>query len=144
MKKFFTTALGLLASARATKFSEYEEANFNLPQVSPDEFEQLWVENPIDHFNYQDNRTYLQRFWKNDKYFDEEKGNVFLYTCGEYTCSIRSDRLYPYMVGAKKGALLLALEHRFYGKSQPFNDWNTENFRYLSSEQALADIAGFL
>lgn len=67
-----------------------------------------------------------------------------MYICGEYTCSIRPDRLFPFMVGAQHKAKLMAIEHRFYGTSQPFDDWKTENFRYLSTEQALADIAGFL
>lgn len=41
------------------------------------------------------------------------------------------------------GALLLALEHRFYGPSTPDNDYSNENLRFLSSEQALGDIASF-
>lgn len=43
----------------------------------------------------------------------------------------------------KHGALLVALEHRYYGKSVPKNDFSTENLRYLNSEQALEDIAQF-
>jgi len=66
--------------------------------------------------------------WVNDKYYNQSScnqtntcnGPVFLYICGEYTCSIREDRLFPFMVGASHGAILYALEHRFYGKSQPF------------------------
>lgn len=57
-----------------------------------------------------------------------------MYVCGEYTCSVREDRLFPFMLGAKHNALLMAVEHRFYGKSQPFEDWSTENFRYLNAE----------
>lgn len=52
--------------------------------------------------------------------------------------------MYPFMVGASHGALLTALEHRFYGKSQPFDDLSNENLAYLSAEQALSDIAHFL
>lgn len=36
------------------------------------------------------------------------------------------------------------LEHRYYGDSQPYADWSTENMVHLSSEQALADMAVFL
>lgn len=46
--------------------------------------------------------------------------------------------------GQRVGALLVALEHRFYGESHPFPTLATENLRYLSSEQALADAAYFL
>lgn len=41
------------------------------------------------------------------------------------------------------GALLLALEHRYYGPSTPNNSLETENLRWLNSEQALGDIAHF-
>jgi len=134
---FLLASTILFASARDHQRVNAEAASapvVDFPEVNPDDFDQLWFENPIDHFNYQDTRTYKQRFWQNDKYFDEEKGIVFLYICGEYTCSIRPDRLYPFMVGAQKGAKLLALEHRYYGKSQPFDNWDTENLRYLDSE----------
>ncbi|XP_037302042.1 thymus-specific serine protease-like [Manduca sexta] len=39
-----------------------------------------------------------------------------------------------------KGAMYLS-EHRYYGKSIPFDDLSTENLKYLSSKQALADVA---
>lgn len=35
------------------------------------------------------------------------------------------------------------LEHRFYGKSRPTEDMSTDNLKYLSSEQGLADLATF-
>ena len=38
---------------------------------------------------------------------------------------------------------LLSLHCRFYGKSHPTPDLSTDNLRYLSSHQALADIANF-
>lgn len=40
--------------------------------------------------------------------------------------------------------MLLVLEHRFYGKSQPFTGWETELFQHLTIENALADMAYFL
>eukprot|EP00286_Rhodomonas_abbreviata_P001794 CAMPEP_0181289514 /NCGR_PEP_ID=MMETSP1101-20121128/921_1 /TAXON_ID=46948 /ORGANISM="Rhodomonas abbreviata, Strain Caron Lab Isolate" /LENGTH=382 /DNA_ID=CAMNT_0023393737 /DNA_START=329 /DNA_END=1477 /DNA_ORIENTATION=+ len=43
----------------------------------------------------------------------------------------------------KYGAMMFALEHRYYGPSNPFEDYATENFKYLNSEQALGDIASF-
>jgi len=48
------------------------------------------------------------------------------------------------MVGAQNGARLISIEHRFYGQTQPLPDWSLENFVYLSSEQAMADLAYFL
>jgi serine protease 16 len=43
----------------------------------------------------------------------------------------------------KEGALLLALEHRYYGDSNPFPDFSTEHLKWLNTEQALGDIAAF-
>ena len=40
--------------------------------------------------------------------------------------------------------MLYALEHRFYGESQPFHDLSTENLKYLTAEQALSDIGNFI
>jgi hypothetical protein len=38
----------------------------------------------------------------------------------------------------------MVIEHRYYGDSQPFNNWSVENFAYLSAEQALSDLAAFV
>ena len=43
---------------------------------------------------------------------------------------------------AKKG-VVFALEHRFYGASQPTGDLSMSSLRYLSSQQALEDVAAF-
>lgn len=40
-------------------------------------------------------------------------------------------------------ALILALEHRYYGKSIPTKSLSTEDLRFLSSRQALEDISQF-
>lgn len=41
-------------------------------------------------------------------------------------------------------AMFYVLEHRYYGSSQPVEDWSTENMKYLNADQALADLAGFI
>lgn len=109
------------------------------------DYKALTFRQSIDHFNEGDDSTYEQRYWYNDKYYDAHaEGPVFLYICGEWTCSPPDEEMYPMIVGAKHGALLFSLEHRYYGESQPFEDWSTENLEYLTSEQALADIANFI
>ena len=40
--------------------------------------------------------------------------------------------------------MLATLEHRYYGKSQPFEDLSTQNLRYLNTDQALEDVASFI
>jgi hypothetical protein len=39
---------------------------------------------------------------------------------------------------------LVALEHRFYGKSVPKDDLSTPNLRFLTVEQALMDMKEFI
>jgi len=81
----------------------------------------------------------------NDKYWTAgSDGPNFIYLCGEYRCSVREDRLYPFMVGAQHNARLFAIEHRFYGDSQPYDNWSLESLEKLSASQALADTAYFL
>ena len=31
-----------------------------------------WMENKLDHFSEDDTRTYKQRYWFNDKYYDKD------------------------------------------------------------------------
>jgi len=111
----------------------------------------MWFSNKINHdlnntVNTQDGTEsyYQQRYWINDLYWDKENGPVFLYLCGEGPCSAPDTRKYPFMVGASENALLISIEHRYYGDSQPFTNWSTENLKFLSSEQALADLAYFI
>jgi len=44
----------------------------------------------------------------------------------------------------QEGALMVALEHRFYGESRPLALLSLENLAFLTSEQALADAALFI
>ena len=39
---------------------------------------------------------------------------------------------------------MLILEHRYYGQSRPLPDLGVKNLAWLSSHQALADIASFI
>ena len=137
----FASALALVVAPALASDSEPRQWNL---KVSMDDYTTHYFENKLDHFNGHDERTYQQRFWYNDQHFDKEAGPVFLYICGEWTCTPPDTQMFPMMVGAEHKALLVSLEHRYYGDSQPFDDWSTDNLEYLSSVQALADIAAFI
>lgn len=47
-------------------------------------------------------------------------------------------------IAEETGAATFMLEHRYYGKSQQLNKWNTANLEFLTSRQALADAAHLL
>jgi lysosomal Pro-X carboxypeptidase len=40
----------------------------------------------VDHFDHLNQDTYLQRYFHDDQFFNEQEGPVFLYVCGEGTC----------------------------------------------------------
>lgn len=50
------------------------------------------------------------------------------------------------MLAKKYSALILTLEHRFYGESMPFGDASLQlqNLKYLNTEQSLKDLAYFI
>ncbi|KAK9520507.1 hypothetical protein VZT92_020389 [Zoarces viviparus] len=102
------------------------------------------VHQQLDHFNRLDFSTFPQRFFVNEAYWRRPDGPVFLFIGGE-------GPIYEFDVVAghhadmaeEHGALLLALEHRFYGDSINPDGLKTENLSDLSSQQALADLAVF-
>ncbi|KAI6243375.1 Peptidase S28 family-containing protein [Aphelenchoides fujianensis] len=100
-----------------------------------------WITQKLDHFDEADNRTFQQLIYKNDEYFDKNATNpvVFLFIFGEDAASegwITGEEA-PIVSWAKQfGARLYLLEHRFYGKSLPFDSMTVENLHYLTSEQA--------
>lgn len=106
---------------------------------------------PIDHFHnssryepHSDGMFNL-RYWYDDTYY-KPGGPVFV-LCGGETGG--DDRL-PYLqkgivyeVTKATGGLGVILEHRYYGTSFPVPDLSTENLRFLTTEQSLADTAYF-
>lgn len=96
----------------------------------------------LDHFNPLDNRTFSQRYFEFLDYWRSPDGPVFLLVCGEYVCGGVGDD-YRLVLAQHFGAALVTLEHRYYGESQPFEELSTENLAYLSSKQAVFDLATF-
>uniref|UniRef100_H2SPT1 Thymus-specific serine protease n=1 Tax=Takifugu rubripes TaxID=31033 RepID=H2SPT1_TAKRU len=96
------------------------------------------IHQPLDHFHPQDRRTFPQRFFVNEAFCRGPDGPVFLYIGGEGPI-FEFDVLAGHHVDMARehGALLLALEHRFYGDSINPDGLKTENLENLSSKQAL-------
>lgn len=118
-------------------------------------FEAATIEIPVDHFNAEDNRTYLNRFWTNDTFY-RPGGPVFFYDAGERGVSDGnlisvSQPSHPLMSLARVfHGLAIVWEHRFYGQSSPFHlrtdssDAEKEAaYHFLNTEQALEDAVFF-
>eukprot|EP00249_Psilotum_nudum_P010141 c22358_g1_i2 orf=506-1972(-) len=101
-----------------------------------------WMSQRIDHFTLQDRRQFEQRYYEFVDFFEAPHGPIFLKICGESTCSgIPND--YMAVLARRFRAAVVSLEHRYYGLSSPFVELTTENLKYLTSNQALFDLAVF-
>ncbi|CAN6698682.1 unnamed protein product [Malus baccata var. baccata] len=104
--------------------------------------EELWFDQTLDHFSPYDRRKFPQRYYEFLDYFRPSDGPIFLKICGESACGgIAND--YLSVLAKKFGAAIVSPEHRYYGKSSPFKTHTTQNLKYLSSKQALFDLAAF-
>lgn len=103
-----------------------------------------WYHNRIDHTMGADNRTYKQRFWYNFDDFDEADGTIIVYICGEYTCTVPDHRKFVAQLAKENKAAYFVVEHRYYGESQPTENWSLENMKYLTISNGLADLATFI
>ncbi|XP_051900016.1 thymus-specific serine protease [Pristis pectinata] len=99
---------------------------------------------PLDHFNRQNKATYKQRYWVNTELWEPEGGPVFLYIGGEGGLTVYSVLAGEHVELARKyKALLVSVEHRYYGASINPDGLTDQNLQFLSSQQALADLATF-
>ncbi|MCJ1420932.1 hypothetical protein MMC32_007292 [Xylographa parallela] len=112
---------------------------------------------PIDHFDPSDTRTYGNRYWMNDTYY-QKGGPVFLYDNGEAgiadsqatqdTGGGSASYFAPLELAIKYHGILILWEHRFYGGSLPFEINETtglalagyDAYKYLNNEQAMEDV----
>lgn len=95
----------------------------------------------LDHFSNTNNETFSQRYYVDDQYWNGN-GPIFFEIGGEGTLT-GAPAGFIGALAQQYNALILALEHRFYGDSVPNNDASTENYQYLTVEQALADLSYF-
>ena len=104
----------------------------------------LWYQQPLDQFDPSNNATWQQRYFVNASYWTQT-GPVFLMLGGEGPANptwLVADT--EIMLNAQKyGAMVILLEHRYYGDSHPTEDTSLSNIKYLSSRQALADAVRF-
>uniref|UniRef100_A0A3Q1F4D9 Serine protease 59, putative n=1 Tax=Acanthochromis polyacanthus TaxID=80966 RepID=A0A3Q1F4D9_9TELE len=120
-----------------TKFNQVQD------NKQGDLFEEQWFIQKLDHFNGADSRVWKQRYFVSDAFY-KAGGPVFLMIGGEGPAAPAWMQYGTWITYAEKlGALCLLLEHRFYGKSHPTADLSTANLHFLSSRQALADLAHF-
>merc|ERR1712226_494502 len=103
-----------------------------------------WFTNRLDHFDALNPTTWEQRYFSNFEFY-EEGSPVFIQIGGEG--AISTGWLYSgawiEWVKEQKAALFI-LEHRYYGQSHPTPSITTDELKWLSSRQALNDLATFI
>lgn len=85
------------------------------------------------------------RFWFDTTYY-QPGGPVTILQSGETDATGRLPFMQKgilKMISEATGGISVILEHRYYGESFPTKDLSTENLRFLTTEQALADQAYF-
>lgn len=103
-----------------------------------------WFTQYLDHFNPTNAHVWEQRYFVNSDFY-KPNGPIFLMIGAEGIANAKWMIKGQWIEYAKEfGAMCFYLEHRFYGKSHPTSDLSIKNLVYLSSEQALADLAYFI
>ena len=109
-------------------------------------YNEHYFNQPVDHFNESDYRTFNQRYYVNDKHF-KPNGPIYVLESGETSAVNRLSVLdtgITEILSKNTSGMGIALEHRYYGKSLPFDIFDTDNLTYLSYDQSLEDTANFI
>jgi len=119
----------------------------SLPPYKTFYFEQL-----LDHFDFTNDKTFQQRYLVCDSFLKGGKLTattpVFLYTGNEGDIvNFYENTGFMFDTAPQYGALIVFIEHRYYGVSNPFgpvDSFSPDKIKWLTSEQALADYAYFI
>ncbi|CAK4636257.1 unnamed protein product [Aphanomyces euteiches] len=103
-----------------------------------------WFENQkLDHNDPYNNATWRQRYHVNPAWFGGAGYPVFLNINGENVANAAittTPNLLMNDLAQKYKALVVSVEHRFYGQSQPRPDFTVESLKYLTAYQAIQDL----
>jgi serine protease 16 len=106
-----------------------------------------WFNQTLDHANPLNIGFWQQRYWTNASFWSGAASGapVVLYLEGEGAGSAVDVVSGQHVeLAAGYGALVVALEHRYFGASVPTADLTLANMGYLSSHQALGDVSRFI
>ncbi|KAJ1274362.1 hypothetical protein BS78_05G056900 [Paspalum vaginatum] len=117
------------------------------------QYETRYYTQRLDHFNAAPGSaaTFQQRYLVNGTFWRGRTAPIFLYAGNEGDVELFTNNTGLMWEAAPRfGALLVFVEHRYYGESMPFGGTREAAFRdagakgYLTVTQALADYAAFV
>lgn len=110
-----------------------------------------WYSATLDHFSFSqhkkaDESTFKLRYYICDEYYKKRGGSLFVYLGNEADVTLYLNNTGLMWESAERHhAMLVFLEHRFYGKSKPYPARKLGNhMKYLTTEQAMADYANII
>ncbi|KAI8323031.1 hypothetical protein GQ54DRAFT_258908, partial [Martensiomyces pterosporus] len=102
-----------------------------------------WFPQPVDHFG-QNSTSWNQQYVVNATFY-KNGGPIYMFTPGENALSnFYTDNTHFTALAQRTNGLLVAMEHRFYGKSNPMPDLSGPSLKYMTIENVLEDFASFL
>lgn len=126
--------------------NKQHEENKNNLKIS---YETRWFTQDIDHFSWINKDSFKQRYLVNQDFWCGKNCPILFYCGNEGDIEVFTNNTGWMWENAQNlHAMLIFAEHRYYGKSIPYNIDPTkvtpsqlDKLGYLSSEQALADYA---
>ncbi|KAJ7475971.1 serine carboxypeptidase S28-domain-containing protein [Mycena latifolia] len=99
-----------------------------------------WFDQLIDHSAGSDNSTFGQRVQVNNTFY-KPGGPLFILQGDESSTMLCLAQFEFARWAPEFGAGLISLEHRYFGKSQPFgnNSYTAENMRFLTLDNVISD-----
>lgn len=119
-------------------------------QKGQHKFEILHYTQTLDHFNRQNDGTFAQRYFVLSAYYKGHGWPIFAYCGGEQGDLYQEWDRYGFVLDLAKeaGALVIYMEHRFFGYSAPFGNQSfvrgPHRLGLLSVEQSIEDYATIL
>lgn len=99
----------------------------------------------LDHNSEAENPiTFKQYYWMDSEFAAGPDAPILFHICGEGAVD-QSYMLSDSSIEFAKilGAQVVFLEHRYYGKSQPFLDLSSDHLKYLTLNNVIEDLAVF-
>lgn len=136
-------ATHLVADPKAYFYQRMMEQQSSFADADDPEIRKGTYTQRLDHRNAADARTFEQRYYINTSLASGQDAPTLFYLCGEAVCEPRSLEGAIKTYATKLKANLISVEHRYYGKTQPFDKLTTANMQWLTIDQALEDAATF-
>nr|CAB3490951.1 unnamed protein product [Digitaria exilis] len=111
------------------------------------QYETRYYTQRLDHFNAlpASYGTFQQRYLINDTFWAGKTSPIFLYAGNEGDIDLFTNNTgFMWESAPRFGAMLVFVEHRYYGESMPFGSKEKATKGYLSVTQALADFTSFV